>query len=199
MTQPTRPDYPIADLMLKRTSPRAFSPEPMAPAALRQCLEALRWAPSCFNAQPWRLLVAPRQDEAAFAALTGCLVEGNRIWAAQASVIGVALAVSHFEHNGKPNAWAQHDVGLGLAQLNLQAVALGYATHLMGGFDKNAVRALANVPEGAEPLVAFVIGKEADPSVLPESLRDKECAPRTRKAQADWVFSTHYGTPLNLG
>ncbi len=198
MTQPSLPDYPIADLMLKRSSPRAFLPEPMAPTELRQCLEALRWAPSCFNAQPWRLLVAPRQDAEAFAALCGCLVESNRVWAKQASVVGIALALTHFEHNGKANAWAEHDIGLGLSQLNLQAVALGYATHLMAGFDKDAVRALANVPEAAKPLVAFVIGKQADPDTLPEALREKECAPRTRKAQAEWVFSAHYGTPLDV-
>lgn len=44
-------------------------------------LEAARWAPSSYNEQPWRFLVAKREDREPFDRLFVCLNEGNREWA----------------------------------------------------------------------------------------------------------------------
>src|SRR5215471_14531707 len=49
-------DYPIDALFLDRWSPRAMSGEPISETVLKTLLEAARWAPSSFNAQPWRML-----------------------------------------------------------------------------------------------------------------------------------------------
>ena len=48
-------DYPIDPMFLERWSPRAFTGEPLAEADLLTMLEAARWAPSCYNAQPGAL------------------------------------------------------------------------------------------------------------------------------------------------
>jgi len=47
-------DYPMADVILNRWSPRAYSDRPVTDEELFTVLEAARWAPSSSNEQPWR-------------------------------------------------------------------------------------------------------------------------------------------------
>ncbi len=70
-------DYPIDPTFLGRWSPRAFTPEPMPQAALLTSLEATRWAPSSFNAQPWRFIYALR-DTPQWDTTFGLLVPFNQ-------------------------------------------------------------------------------------------------------------------------
>jgi len=49
-------DY-VLDLIKKRRSIRKYSPRKLADDALREVLEAARWAPSAHNAQPWRFII----------------------------------------------------------------------------------------------------------------------------------------------
>jgi len=53
-------DHPIDPLFLERWSPRAFTDAPISERELLMLLEAVRWAPSSFNSQPWRFLYARR-------------------------------------------------------------------------------------------------------------------------------------------
>ncbi|HPO10709.1 MAG TPA: nitroreductase family protein, partial [bacterium] len=53
-------DHPVMDVIKRRWSPRAISNRPVEPEKLRIVLEAARWAPSCYNNQSWRFLVATR-------------------------------------------------------------------------------------------------------------------------------------------
>ena len=59
-----RADHPIDPWFLERWSPRAFTGEPIPDAALMTLLEAARWAPSSYNAQPARFLYARRDTPA---------------------------------------------------------------------------------------------------------------------------------------
>ncbi|MEY4016389.1 MAG: hypothetical protein RLZZ189_186, partial [Pseudomonadota bacterium] len=51
-------DYPIHSVFTDRWSPRSFSNEAITEDELLTLLEAARWAPSAFNAQPWRFAYA---------------------------------------------------------------------------------------------------------------------------------------------
>jgi len=55
-------DYPIHELLTQRWSLYAFDPRPVAEADLRSLFEAARWAPSSYNEQPWRYIVATKDD-----------------------------------------------------------------------------------------------------------------------------------------
>src|ERR1051326_2170856 len=79
------PDHPILDLFKERWSPRAFSGRRIAPETLRSLFEAARWSASCFNEQPWRLMVASIDDTEAHERLASCLMPGNA-WAKLAPV-----------------------------------------------------------------------------------------------------------------
>jgi len=47
----------IEDAILGRRSIRAFRPDPVPPAVLREIVEAARWTPSAANTQPWEFTV----------------------------------------------------------------------------------------------------------------------------------------------
>jgi len=188
MEKPADAAWPIEELIRRRWSPRAFAERTIEPEKLARLFEAVRWSASCYNDQPWSFIVATRDDAAEFARLLSCLVEGNQAWATRAGVLMVSVARLNFAHSGQPNRHAIHDVGLATAQLMLQATAMGLFAHAMAGFHPDKVRELYGVPEGYEPVAAIAAGYPGDPELLSESQRQRELAPRTRKAQQEFVF-----------
>lgn len=195
MEKPARNEHPVDDLLVRRWSPRAFSETPVSAESVRSLLEAARWAPSCFNEQPWSFIVATREEPEAFEKLLGCLRATNQAWAKRAAVLMVAVAKGAFDHNGKPNRHAGHDVGLAVENLMLQAVSTGLFAHAMAGFDASKVRESYGVPEGHDPLVAVAVGYPGNPGDLPEEFRERELAPRERKSLGLFVFGPSWGDP----
>jgi nitroreductase len=188
-----QPDYPIHELLQKRWSPRAFAAQPVEPEKLRSVLEAARWSASGGNLQPWSFIIATKQEQPeAFARLVSCLMEGNVPWASQAPVLGIAIA-KLFRDPGKPNRHAFHDVGLALQNLLVQATALGLHGHMMGGFSHEKARAAFAIPEEYEAVTMFALGYLGDPSTLPETVRARELAARTRHPLTDFVFTERWG------
>jgi nitroreductase len=184
-------EAPIEALFRRRWSPRSFTDQPVSDAHLASLIEAARWAASCFNAQPWHLVVARRDREPEqHAALAACLSGNNQAWAPQAPVLMVAVARLDFAHNGRPNRHAAYDTGAAMAQLALQAAALGLQVHQMGGYDTDMARAALAIPEGFELRAAIAVGHPGAAAALPEALAERETAPRQRRPVAEWV---HYG------
>ena len=190
--------YPIHDLLGRRWSPRAFSERPVEPEELRSLLEAARWAPSSYNEQPWSFLVATKESPVEYDRLLSCLIEGNQRWAKTAPVLMLSVAKLRFDHNGALNRHAFHDVGLAVENLIVQATALGLAAHQMAGFEVEKARELYRIPEGHDPVAAIALGYPGDPESLPERLRERELAPRTRKPPEKFVFSGEWGKPSQL-
>ena len=180
--------YPVHPLIRERWSPRAFADRPVDRETLGSLLEAARWAASCYNEQPWLFLVARKEDGPAFERALSCLVPFNQAWARHAPVLLLSFARTTFARNGQPNRHAFHDVGAATAQLALQATALGLAAHPMAGIDLDRIRAAYELPQGVEPVAAIAVGWPGDPEALPESLRESEKAPRTRKSLDEMVL-----------
>ena len=193
MEKPADAQYPIHELIKRRWSPRAFSDRPVERDTLRSLLEAARWAPSSNNEQPWSFIVAAKDDPAEFGRLLSCLVEGNSLWAQHAPVLMVSIARMSFEDDGKPNRHAFHDVGQAVANLIVQATALGLMAHQMAGFHPDKVRELYGVPKEFEPVAAMALGYPGDPQSLPEKLRTRELASRERKPLTGFVFTGRWG------
>lgn len=176
----------IHELLKKRWSPVAFSSEPVADEILLSLFEAARWSPSCFNAQPWRFVIG-RHGSDTHARILSTLTPGNAAWAAQAYILGVSVAHDVFAHNGKPNRWAGHDVGMASMSLAVEATARGLSIHFMGGFDQGKAIELLALPEQHTPMAAFALGHHGDPAALTPELIAKENKARTRKAIGEVV------------
>ena len=193
MEKPAQTDLPLHDLLRRRWSPRAFADRSVASEALRTLIEAARWAPSAMNEQPWRFLVADRDNRVEFERMLACLVPGNQRWAKHAPVLILTVAQTSFARNQKPNPHAWHDVGLAIATLTVQATALGLSVHQMGGIDRDAIRETYGIPDGFEPVTAVAIGYPGEPDTLEDDLAERERAPRSRKPQAEIAFAGRWG------
>ncbi len=193
MHRPAETHYPVQESIRTRWSPRAFSEKPIAPEILQSLFEAARWAPSSYNAQPWAFIVATRDDKEDFAKILSTLVEFNQQWAKGAAVLAIAVSRLNFEHNGKPNRNAFYDTGAAASQLTAEATAHGLFVHQMAGFDAKKATEVLGIPADWEPIAAIAIGYPGDPQLLPETLREGEVAPRTRKPQTEFVMGGHWG------
>ncbi|RZT62617.1 nitroreductase family protein [Leucobacter luti] len=170
---------PVLDTLAERWSPRAFDAAHTLPEnALRGVFEAARWAPSANNSQPWRFIVARRGSES-FTTIEDTLAGFNRAWAGSAAALVVNLAEVTTEA-GDPQPWAEYDLGQAVAHLSVQAHAEGLYVHQMGGFDREAISAAFSVDPRFRPVSVMVIGALGSADQLPEPLREREVAPRTR-------------------
>jgi nitroreductase len=122
-----------------------------------------------------------------------CLVEGNQAWAKRAPVLALGVVSLQFKRNGKPNAAAQHDLGLASANLTLEATKRGLSVHQMIGVLPDHAKTVFGVPDGYRVLTGLAIGYSGDPQSV-EGLGDRDRAARSRLPIAEFVFSTEWGT-----
>lgn len=195
MKNPAPAEFPIHELIANRWSPRAFGDKDVSPETLRSLFEAARWAPSSSNEQPWSFLVATRNDQENFAKALQPLVEFNVNWAKSAAVLGFAVSELAFAKNKAPNRNAQYDTGAAMALLSIEATARGLFVHQMAGFDPETAREVFNIPVGFDAIAAFAIGYAGDAATLPQPLRDRELAPRSRKPVRDFVMTGQWAQP----
>jgi nitroreductase len=193
MQKPAPNDFPVHELIRERWSPRAFADKPISQNVLRSIFEAARWAPSSNNEQPWAYIVASRDDKDGFQKILSVLVEFNAAWAKSANVLAIAVAELAFAKNNTPNRNAHYDTGAATALLSMEATALGLAVHQMAGFDPEKARQVFGIPVGWEAIAVLAIGYPGDPVSLPEPLKDREMAPRTRKPIAEFVMAGRWG------
>lgn len=170
---------PLTRLLAERWSPRGFDPSyRLADDELTALLEAARWAPSANNSQPWRFLVA-RRDDQHFDALAGLLAAGNRSWAPRASAL-ILVAAQTVDETGRERPWARYDTGQAVSSLTVQAEAHGLSVHQMGGFDADAAQHVFGIGPDLSPVVVLAVGRHDPDAPLPEQLAVRERAPRTR-------------------
>jgi nitroreductase len=196
MEKPATNQYPIHDLLRQRWSPRAFAHRPVETDKLSSLFEAARWSASSYNEQPWRFIVATKDNAPDYERLLGCLMDLNQAWAKAAPVLVITVAKQFFDHNNKPNRVAIHDLGLAVANLTVQATALGLVLHQMGGVHLDKARAALSIPPGYDPVTAIAIGYPGDPGSLPAELRERELEPRERNPQAAFVFGGTWQRPV---
>lgn len=193
MKKPAPTDVPINDLLRHRWSPRAFGDQPISQETLEALFEAARWAPSSSNYQPWAYILATKDDPEDFAKILSTLVEFNAGWAKNAPLLVLSVAQIKVPKDGTPNRHAFHDVGSATAQLTFEANSRGLLVHQMAGFDADKARDVFAIPPDWEAVAAMAIGYPGDPQSLPDKLRDRELAPRTRKPLGEFVMTGTWG------
>jgi nitroreductase len=183
-------DHPIDPIFLERWSPRSFTGEPIAEADLLTMLEAARWAASSYNAQPWRFLYA-RRDTEHWQRFLDILIPFNQGWAKDASALVYLVSNSLMRSPGSdkdvPSRTHSLDAGTASGYFMLQAQMMGWHVHGMVGLDAERAFKDLNVPVGHRVEAAYAVGRKADPSRLPEGLRERE-VPSQRRPLAELAF-----------
>jgi nitroreductase len=196
MSQTRIPAVDIHPQFTGRWSPRAFSDTPISVQELTRFFEAARWAPSAYNAQPWRFVYALRGD-GYWERLLDLLIEFNRGWAQHAAALVILISKASFTPPGKdkPVSTGSHsfDSGAAWAQFALQASLDGWHAHAMGGFDKLKAREVLAVPPGYDLEVSIAVGKLGDKRRLPEYLQVQE-TPSARQPVSDLVAHGVFGS-----
>ncbi|MBP1326668.1 nitroreductase [Leucobacter exalbidus] len=170
---------PVLPALAERWSPRAFDDAHAFPEnALRGMFEAARWAPSASNTQPWRFILARRGSES-FAKIEATLMGFNQMWAGSAAALIVNIAELS-DAEGKALPWAEYDLGQAVAHLSVQAQSEGFHLHQMGGFDRAAISESFELEARFQPISITAVGAIGSADNLPEALRERELAPRTR-------------------
>ena len=182
-SNPRNPSADIDSMFIDRWSPRAFEPRPLTQTQIDSLFEAARWAPSCFNAQPWLFIFAAEEtDRLRF---LPALVDKNQAWVKNASLLIYLLCRRNFSHNDQGNRHAPFDAGAAWMSLALQARKLGLYAHAMAGFNREKAYEILKVhAEEYDIMAAIAVGYRAEPGSLPELVADAE-KPSDRKIREE--------------
>lgn len=193
--KPAITSVPIHELIANRWSGRAFDQDKLVEKEhLLALIEAARWAPNCFNMQPWRYMIWQRDvNHESWQKAFNCLSKGNQEWAKNAPVLISSSAYSLNPHNQKPNRWWQHDTGAASENMCLQGVAIGLMVHQMGGFDPDALREAFGIPEEYQPMAMIAVGWPAPSDTLSGSLFEREIEERKRNPISEHFFLNEWG------
>ena len=141
-----------------RSSVRRYKGNPVPLEALARIAEAVRWAPSACNIQPWRFLWV--KSEAIRQRMRPLLQE----WAFTAPIVVVALG-------NRKTAWQRDgesvhamDVAIAMEHLILAATAEGLGTCWICAFNRTRMHAALGLDEEWETVAATPLGYPDDPS-----------------------------------
>lgn len=187
------PSHPIANAFVERWSPRAFADKALSLEQLNSLFEAARWAPSAYNAQPWRFVYALKHSPE-WHSFVELLIPANQAWAKEALALVFVISKTIYQAPGKePVAFPSHafDTGSAWLSLALQAHKDGLVSHAMGGFDRERARVVLAVPEAYELQAAVAVGYQGDAAQLPQALQSRE-VPSPRLEVSELAFAGRF-------
>jgi len=152
----------IETFFLTRYSPREFRSADVADEDLLGILEAASTAPSCFNEQPWRFVLADKKK------FYDILTPGNMEWCQNLKTFVLICSVPTYARNGRTNHWASFDCGTAWGYMTMEAAHRGYALHAMAGFDRGKARTLFDLGEWQpEAVIAFGVAPHSEEEMSP--------------------------------
>jgi nitroreductase len=183
--------YPVESIFVNRWSPRAMSGEELNDEEFLPLFEAARWAPSSYNNQPWRFIIAKRNTPE-WEKLFNLMVDFNQGWTKNAAVLVVIISYNNFEHNGKPSATHSFDTGAAWENFALEGSKRGLVVHGMQGFDYERAKKELSVPEDYTVEAMVAIGHPGNKESLSAELQEREI-PSDRKPLEELIFKGMFG------
>ena len=178
------------ELFYRRWSPRSFRKSEIPPEMLEAIFDAARWAPSCYNEQPW--LIVTSSGDGDMETFLDLLLDGNRAWAKNAGLIGFIFSKKRFTHNDKPNAWASFDCGAAWMSIALQASLFGLYAHGMAGIKKDEVcKKLDVAEEDYNVICGFALGVIDSPHKLDGDMAEREVPSQRNPLSKVWRQGVH--------
>jgi len=165
----------FSETVLARRSIRRYRQEPVGGDILRQLIEFARVAPSGRNAQTLRFCVirSPELVRAVFGltAWAGYVTpRRSPVWGKDAPPC--FIAVTSKEDVQSPIVHA--DAGAAIENILLGAASLGLGTCWIGAFDKEKVRELLPLADGARVLYLVAVGYPSETPVLEDASGEEQ-------------------------
>lgn len=188
--KPAPADFPILPVIRECWSSLAIGSNPLDETTINTLFEAARWTPSAGNGQPWRYVIATKDDAEHRERIESLIKESNG-WAKNAYLLIVSFAMTKrmdLEGIFVDNYYGMHDTGAANGFLSLQAAEMGLAVRQFGGFDREKANEILGVPEQFTPASMIAIGYPEDDANLHEAYRPRHKAPRVRNTHGEFVF-----------
>jgi len=156
------------ELINHRQSVRRYQDKPVEREKLQQLIEAVRFAPSASNSQPWKLILVDEpelKDKVANATFTK-LVAFNK-FAPQASVMAVLVIekpkmITQIGGSVKNREFPLIDIGIAAEHFCLQATELGLSTCMLGWFNEKKIKQLLSIPKKKRIGLVITLGYETE-------------------------------------
>lgn len=169
-------------LIQKRRSGRAIDPErSISDEMINTLIEAARRAPSCFNNQPWRIVVS---RGISLSLIKACLSRGNA-WAHDAPVILTFTSKPELGCQKTGRDYYPLDLGLAIENVLLQGISMDLVMHPIAGFDEIRIKESLRIPEDYRVHALVIAGYPLPPDRMESSQREKEFQLTERKSIED--------------
>ena len=169
----------------ERRAKRALSDNKIAQETIARLVKAATYAPSCFNSQPWRLMVVT--DGQSLAKLHESLSGGN-YWAKAAPLMVVVATKTTLDAQlSDGRDYALFGCGLATENLLLQAFSEGLYAHPMAGFDPLIVKKAFSIPDDYIVITLVAVGFPGATDGLSEKHVTAENSERNRKDEAEVI------------
>jgi nitroreductase len=153
------------DAIRGRRSIRKYESGEVTEEALRQILDAVRWAPSGGNIQPWEVIVI--RDPGTREALRATVDNSNPacktivdapVLLALCGLIRIPDTYRHDVVTKFGDWWFMFHLGSAAQNLSLAAHSQGLGTVMVGFFDHDRAREILQVPEAYEVVLLMPLG-----------------------------------------
>lgn len=177
----------VMEVITGRRSIRRYTRDEVPEQALRDIVEAVRWAPSWANTQCWEIIVV--SDQLIKEQLQAVLSPKNPAGPAMASAPLVVAVCGKNRTSGfyKGEAvtrfgdWKLYDLGLATQNILLAAASHGLGTVVVGAFDHAEAGRILGLPEDVEVV-----------TLVPLGYPDHEPGAPKRKPPEDFVHQNQY-------
>jgi nitroreductase len=168
-----------------RRAKRALSEQKIPDDIMKRIMTAATFAPSCFNKQSWRFLVAT--DDAALEKIHDALPGGN-YWVKKAPAVVVVATQPEFgcQLNDRRD-YALFDCGLATENLMLQGFKEGLYVHAIAGYDPLKIKKAFNIPDAYIIITLVALGYPGDDAGLSEKHKELEQSERDRKPESEVI------------
>ena len=184
----------VTNAVSLRRSKRAFSSVPITKEEKESLIEAMRLSPSCFNNQPWRVILV--DDQPGLEQVWGCLPVGNA-WATRAPmVMAVCSRADDDCRLSDDRDYHLFSCGLAVGEMLLAATELGLIAHPIAGYDPVKVKSILGIPEDLVLITLIICGHPGDDmSLLSDKQKTDEQVRPTRKPVSENFFHGRWGVP----
>ena len=169
------------EIIAGRRSVRKYQNQEVGEEVLDRVLEAVRWAPSGGNIQPWEVIVVRDSGtkKALQATLGGYNPARNAVVNAPVLLVlcGKVKIPETYRHEVTTKFgdwWFMLHLGIAAQNLCLAAHALGLGSVMVGFFDHDRAREILNVPEAYEVVLMVPLGSPAHLPKTPPRRKTRE-------------------------
>jgi nitroreductase len=146
----------VLDAIKTRRAIRKYKPNPIPDDVLQRLKDALRFAPSACNFQPWKFILVT--DPQLKMELVAACCDQKFIADAPLIVVGCGFRKKTYHKMGGCGDSIDLDIGIALDHLTLAAADEGIGTCWIGAFDEEAVKKVLGVPKNVKVVALIVVG-----------------------------------------